>query len=72
MNKKFIHKTEDPVELEHKITAMRAGGKIVRGLVRELYASGQPGLTGTASEGGVRKLLTIIWRRIFRGRFVFR
>jgi len=54
MNKKFIHKTEDPVELEHKITAMRAGGKILGGLMRDLKAYVQPGMTGKEIDSWVR------------------
>ena len=54
MNKKFIHKTEDPVELERKITAMRAGGKILGGLMRDLKAYVQPGMTGKEIDAWVR------------------
>lgn len=54
MNKKFIQETQDPAELERKITAMRKGGKILGGLLRDLKEYVQPGMTGKEIDVWVR------------------
>lgn len=54
MNKKFIQEAQDPAELERKITAMRKGGKILGGLLRDLKEYVQPGMTGKEIDAWVR------------------
>lgn len=54
MSKKFIQQ-ETPEELEKKITAMRKGGKILGGLLRDLKEYVQPGMTGKEVDAWVRK-----------------
>lgn len=51
MNKKFRQPEED---LETKIRAMRAGGKILGELMRDLKAYVQPGMTGKEVDAWVR------------------
>lgn len=53
MNKKVIQST-DPAELRHKIAAMRKGGKILGGVLRDLRAYVQPGMTGLEVDAWVR------------------
>lgn len=54
MNKKFIQK-EPPEELARKIAAMRKGGKILGGLLKDLREYVQPGMTGKEVDAWVRK-----------------
>lgn len=53
MSKKCIQ--ESPEELEHKIKAMRAGGKILGGVLKDLKEYVQPGMTGKEVDAWVRK-----------------
>lgn len=51
MNKKFIHPVEN---LQEKTAAMRAGGKILGNLLRDLKEYVQPGMTGKEIDAWVR------------------
>lgn len=51
MNKKFIHPVEN---LEEKAAALRAGGKILGDLLRDLKEYVQPGMTGKEVDAWVR------------------
>lgn len=51
MNKKFIHLVEN---LEEKAAALRAGGKILGNLLRDLKEYVQPGMTGKEVDAWVR------------------
>ncbi len=53
MNKKVIQMNNE-AELEQKIRAMRAGGKILGGLLRDLREYVQPGMTGREVDAWVR------------------
>lgn len=52
MSKKSVQ--EDSAELERKITAMRKGGKILGGLMRDLKEYVKPGMTGLEIDQWVR------------------
>lgn len=45
MNKKIVQELS-PVEMQHKIAAMRKGGRILGNVLRDLKAYVQPGMTG--------------------------
>ncbi len=45
----------DPAELERKIRAMRTGGKILGGVLKDLKAYVQPGMTGKEIDAWVRE-----------------
>lgn len=53
MNKKFIQEMS-PAEMEQKIAAMRKGGKILGGLLRDLREYVKPGMTGKEVDTWVR------------------
>lgn len=53
MNKKVIQEA-NPAELQQKITAMRKGGKILGGVLQDLRAYVQPGMTGLEIDAWVR------------------
>ena len=55
MNKLFVQR--EPEDLETKITAMRAGGKIWGGVLRELKAYVKPGMTGKEVAAWGRKTI---------------
>lgn len=55
MNKLFVQKA--PEDLEEKIRAMRAGGKILGGVLRDLKAYVKPGMTGKEVDAWVRKTI---------------
>lgn len=55
MHKKVIQPVEDQTELERKIKAMRKGGKILGGVLRDLKAYVQPGMTGKEVDAWVRE-----------------
>ena len=55
MNKLFVQR--EPEDLETKIKAMRAGGKIVGGVLRDLKAYVKPGMTGKEVDAWVRKTI---------------
>lgn len=57
MNKKFEHKYQDNEELERKIVAMREGGKILGGVLRDLKEYVKPGMTGKEIDAWVRKTI---------------
>ena len=46
MNKKIIQNWESDPEIQRKIAAMRKGGKILGGLMRDLKEYVKPGMTG--------------------------
>lgn len=52
---KRTNEKPDPAELERKIRAMRAGGKILGGVLRDLKAYVQPGMTGKEIDAWVRE-----------------
>lgn len=54
MNKKVIQELS-PAELKEKITAMREGGRILGGVLRDLREYVQPGMTGLEVDAWVRK-----------------
>jgi len=54
MNKKFIQEMS-PAELEQKIAAMRKGGKILGGLLKDLREYVKPGMTGKEVDAWVRE-----------------
>jgi len=54
MNKKFIQEMS-PTELEQKITAMRKGGRILGGLLKDLREYVKPGMTGKEVDAWVRE-----------------
>lgn len=56
MNKKVIQPVENS-ELQRKIAAMRKGGKILGGVLRDLKAYVQPGMTGKEIDAWVRKTI---------------
>ena len=53
MSKKFVQ--ESPEELEEKIKAMRVGGKILGGVLKDLREYVQPGMTGKEVDKWVRE-----------------
>ncbi len=55
MNKLFVQR--EPEDLETKIKAMRAGGKILGGVLRDLKAYVKPGMTGKEVDAWVRKTI---------------
>lgn len=55
MNKLFVQR--EPENLEEKIKAMRAGGKILGGVLRDLKAYVKPGMTGKEVDAWVRKTI---------------
>lgn len=55
MNKKFVQPIGSPEELKHKIEAMRKGGKILGGVLRDLREYVQPGITGKEVDAWVRE-----------------
>lgn len=55
MNKKFVQLIGSPEELERKITAMRKGGKILGGVLRDLREYVKPGMTGKEVDAWVRE-----------------
>lgn len=55
MNKLFVQR--EPEDLETKIKAMRAGGKILGGVLRDLKAYVKPGMTGKEVDVWVRKTI---------------
>jgi len=55
MNKLFVQKESE--DLEEKIRAMRAGGKILGGVLRDLREYVQPGMTGKEVDAWVRKTI---------------
>ncbi len=57
MSKKLIQDSESLAELEKKITAMRKGGKILGGVLRDLKAYVKPGMTGKEIDAWVRKTI---------------
>ena len=57
MNRKFERGRQDSEELERKIRAMRAGGKILGGVLRDLKDYVQPGMTGKEIDVWVRKTI---------------
>ena len=77
MNKLFVQR--EPEDLETKIKAMRAGGKILGGVLRDLKAYVKPGMTGKEVDAWVRKTIEErgakvaydILRSRSQGRFVF-
>lgn len=54
MNKKIIQPVQDKEELQRKITAMRKGGKILGGVLRDLREYVKPGMTGKEIDAWVR------------------
>lgn len=54
MNKKFEHSRRNNENLEQKAAAMRAGGKILGNLLRDLKEYVQPGMTGKEIDAWVR------------------
>lgn len=54
MNKKIIQAKHDPEELQRKIEAMRVGGKILGGVLRDLRDFVIPGRTGKEIDAWVR------------------
>ena len=54
MNKKFVQPVDNSAELERKIKAMRTGGQILGGVLRDLKAYVQPGMTGKEVDAWVR------------------
>lgn len=56
MNKKFVQPVENS-ELQHKINAMRKGGKILGGVLRDLKEYVKPGMTGKEVDAWVRKTI---------------
>lgn len=54
MNKKFEHGRRNNENLEQKIAAMRAGGKVLGNLLRDLKEYVQPGMTGKEIDAWVR------------------
>lgn len=54
MNKKFVQPVDNSAELERKIKAMRAGGQILGGVLRDLKEHVQPGMTGKEVDAWVR------------------
>lgn len=57
MSKKVIQTEENTTELTRKIEAMRKGGKILGGVLRDLKAYVQPGMTGKEIDAWVRKTI---------------
>ena len=57
MSKKLIQDSESLAELEKKITAMRKGGKILGGVLRDLKTYVKPGMTGKEIDAWVRKTI---------------
>ena len=55
MNKLFVQR--EPEDLETKIKAMLAGGKILGGVLRDLKAYVKPGMTGKEVDAWVRKTI---------------
>ena len=55
MNKLFVQR--EPEDLETKIKAMRVGGKILGGVLRDLKAYVKPGMTGKEVDAWVRKTI---------------
>lgn len=55
MSKKVIQAELSPAELQHKITAMRKGGKILGGVLRDLRDFVKPGVTGKEIDIWVRE-----------------
>ena len=55
MNKLFIQRESE--NLEEKIKAMRAGGKILGGVLRDLREYVKPGMTGKEVDAWVRKMI---------------
>jgi len=55
MNKLFVQR--EPENLEEKIKAMRAGGKILGGVLRDLREYVKPGMTGKEVDAWVRKTI---------------
>lgn len=55
MNKKFVQPISSPEELERKVTAMRKGGKILGGVLRDLREFVKPGVTGKEVDAWVRE-----------------
>lgn len=57
MSKKIAQKAETEAELAQKIAAMRRGGKILGGIMRDLKEYVQPGMTGKEIDAWVRQTI---------------